>query len=517
LNSPILQSKNESFIEKVLNAPKLPGCYIYYNELNVPIYVGKAKILINRVKSYFNNFHKLDERIRLMIEESSSIDYFTVDSEVEALILENNLIKKYHPKYNIMMRDDKSYIYVRFQKVRKANQPYPTKTSSYQDFPTITLTRNKKDDGAEYFGPYPDTMPAKRILKKLRKLFPYCASSGGIYEDKETKEIINKNNKPCFYYHIGLCKGSCHGLEEKKDYQKRYLNIRKFFLGEKNELLRELESDMKIASKDLNFEKAAKLRDRIFDIKYVTANISIDKEVDDTVVYELKTKQRATALDQLIEKLQFPIDKLNLNNQFRIECYDISNIQGTNAVGSMVVMVNGEIRPDLYRRFKIRMKNEPNDFAMMQEVLTRRFRQFIFSNREESFEFDNLGLSDDLLKKAKGWKEDESFSQKPDLIIIDGGKGQLASAYRILYNFNLHNEIPIVGLAKKLEEIFKVTYQFKDEYFNQINDSANFTRVLLPRRSQALFLVQRIRDEAHRFAITYHRNLRSKKFIEKEK
>ncbi len=505
-----LQSKPKKLQEKIYNAPLLPGVYMYKNKKGEIIYVGKAKKIINRVKSYFSNYLKLDTRIQNMINDAVDIDFLTVDTEVDALILEKNLIKKYQPHYNISMRDDKNYIYVRFEKIRRPNQT-PTAKSAYQDFPRITITRKKREDGAEYFGPYPETMPAKRLLKRLRRLFPYRTTTHLVYQvSSDPLEVYTEVKKPCFYYHIGLCDGACAGLESKEHYQKKYKAIRKFFLGEKNDLVRDLESKLKIAVKELDFEEAASLRDRINDIKYLTANIRMDNTVDDVVLEEMQKKQKKSAVNGLIEELSFPPYKLKNHENFRIECYDISNIQGRNAVGSMVVMIDGQIRPDMYRRFKIRMKNEPNDFAMLQEVLTRRFKHILIKNQKlSSEEFD---LPKDLVTRAKNWKKDESFSMIPDLIIIDGGKGQLASTYKILYGFNLHNDIPIVGLAKKEEEIFKITDQFKDD-FNQIEDSDRFTKIKLSKRSEELYLVQRIRDEAHRFAITYHRNLRSKKLI----
>ena len=213
-------------------------------------------------------------------------------------------------------------------------------------------------------------------------------------------------------------------------------------------------------------------------------------------------------LEHLIEHLKFPSEYLHYHDEIRIECYDISNIQGTNAVGAMTVMINGKLRTDLYRRFKIRMKNEPNDFAMLQEVLSRRFRHLVQKDFG-SWDMETGEYKQDSETKVE---QDESFSQMPDLIIIDGGKGQLASTYKILRNFNLHNTIPIVGLAKREEEIFKFTKQFVDPDQQDVS-MKTFTRIFLPRGSEALYLVQRIRDEAHRFGITYHRKLRSKQMV----
>jgi excinuclease ABC subunit C len=518
----ILKSKSKEFQNKIKTAPKTPGCYIYFDEEEKPIYVGKANNLRNRLNSYFLNFFQMDLAKQIMIENAQDVKFYQVDSEFEALILENNLIKKYLPKYNVLLKDDKNYIYVRFERVRKSNMKIPTKFSSYQDFPRIKVVRSIKNDGAEYFGPYPDGRPVLKILRKLRKIYPYRVDNNLVYI-KDNGEIHTSEKKPSLFYHIGLSRGAEAGLETKEEYIKRFNEVRKFFRGEKQSLINNYEKQMIEASKSQNFELAAQLRDKIRDLKYIAKNIVINELVDDTVVENLKENLREEAIEKLIEELDFPKDKIKNHPGFRIECYDISNFQGKEAVGAMVVMIDGQIRPELYRRFKIRTKNTPDDFAMHQEVLTRRFRNFILTNQEnniDNYYFDDEALEyqKNLMKKAKNWKEDESFRQKPDLIIIDGGKGQLASAYRILRAYNLHNEIPIVGLAKKEEELFKFTDQFKDfdQQVSHLEDSDRFTRIYLPRKTEALFMVQRIRDEAHRFGITYHRNLRSASLLGKQ-
>lgn len=504
----ILDSKPQ-LKQKIQNAPTSPGCYIYFDKDGNRIYIGKAKRLINRVKSYFLNYAKLDIQKQLMIDTAVDINFIEVDSEFEALILENNLIKKYHPKFNIMLRDDKNYIFVRFEKIRRKSDPLPTAYSVYQDFPRIKVVREKKEDGAEYFGPFPSTLPVKRLLKVLRKVFPYRIDNGLVYQESDNPlKIFTNIKKPDLYYHIGLSKGTEAGMEDKKTYQERYNELRKYFRGEKIQIINSLKREIDKAVKKLDFEGAAKIRDRLNDIKYVSSHISLDSDIDDVLVTDLKVAERNSAIEHLIESLGFPDEKLKNHDNFRVECYDISNIQGTNAVGSMVVMIDGVATPRLYRKFKIKMKNEPNDFAMMQEVLARRFKQFLRSHLEN----EEL-LPEDLRNRAAKWKVDESFSQKPDLIIVDGGKGQLASVYKILYNFGLHNEIPVVGLAKREEEIFKISNQFYDEYTNQINDSDMFKRIVLSKRSPSLQAIQRLRDEAHRFAITYHRKLRSKGMV----
>lgn len=502
----ILNHKSPEFIKKVENLPKLPGVYMYLNEKQQVLYVGKAKVLKNRVLSYFNNYEKLSDKIKQMIFEAQALKYFTVDTEIEALILETNLIKKYKPKYNTLMKDDKNYVFVRFEKIRKANQKPPTPQSVYQDFPKITITRKKVDDGAIYFGPFPNAYPIKRVLRQLRKIFPYCTHRKFAYQKSSNPLIVETSlKKPCFYYHIGLCKGACAGLESKKDYCKRYKQILRFFEGDKHKILKELETEMKKYAKKQEYEKASQIRDTIRDINYATSNIVVEENFDDIVVEEYLKNLRDSAIDDLIEKLKFPKDKLIKHKNFRIECYDISNLMGTNAVGSMVVQIDGIATPKLYRRFKIRYKNTPDDFLMLQEVLARRLKNFIESKKNS---LNNLPSK--LKNKMKKWSTDESFSQKPDLIIIDGGKGQLSSVYEILKLFELDKDIPVIGLAKREEEIFKIKNQFGER---KSELDSKFERIVLPRSSESLYLIQRIRDEAHRFAKKYHTYLRNKNLI----
>lgn len=479
-----LKTKSEQFIQKVLTAPTNPGCYLYLDANGDVLYVGKAKNLKNRVKSYFTNYKKLDLRIQAMLQNALDIQLIIVDSEFEALILENNLIKKYSPKYNILLRDDKNFSYIKVEKPIKG----------VRDFPRIRTTREKDDNNAIYYGPYPDTLPLKNIIKRLRRVFPYVSCNRRLVQVSQDPLKVDTNNPvPCLYYHIGLCQAPCASLVSKEEYAKNFKNIIKFLDGRKYEIIQELEKEMQVASKEMNYENAARIRDRINDIKYVTQNIKIDRDVDDVIVDKLKKEQREQGINNLIVELGFPSDKLVNHTGFKIECYDISNIQGTNAVGAMTVMVDGELRPDLYRRFKIKSKKTPDDFAMLQEVLSRRFKHFLLDSYKEE-------------------EKDESFSVLPDLIIIDGGKGQLASTFTILKNFGLADKVPIVGLAKREEEIFKVQWQFNTDDWPDLA-LKRFKRIYLPRKSESLFLVQRIRDEAHRFGITFHRKLRSKQMV----
>lgn len=464
-------------LNKIENAPKSPGCYIYRDKAKSIIYVGKAKNIKNRVKSYFTNQNLLDLKTRALVANIYSVEFLEVDSEVEALILETNLIKKYHPKYNILMRDDKTYSWVKFEKQIKGKR----------DFPRIKIVRDteKNDKNAIYFGPYLDTVPLKNILKNLRKVFPFVSCNRVLIEKSTNPLQIKTNNPvPCLYYHLGLCNAPCASLQSKKAYIENINNIKKFFMGFKNNIVVKLQKEMQKYSKAKNYEQAATIRDRINEIKYVTQNIKLDNSVDDVNIAQIKEEQRDNGLKELIEELMFPTEFLSYKKGLKFECYDISNIQGKFSVGSMAVMIDGIIRPDLYRKFRIKSKNTPDDFGMLKEVLSRRF-----SHLDRS--------------------ADKSFSVLPNLIIIDGGKGQLSAAYKILRQLELGNKIPIVGLAKREEEIFKLNLQFTNETWEDLSKGM-FKRIYLPRGSEALFLVQRLRDETHRFGITYHRKLRSK-------
>ncbi len=482
----ILETKRKEYQDLIKNPPKKPGCYMYKDSKGKIIYIGKAKNLFNRVRSYFQNYEKLELRIQQMIEIADDVEFLVVDSEIESIILETNLIKKYRPKYNILMRDDKSYSYILFEKQIKGKN----------DFPRIRIVRNNSEPNAEYFGPFPSRLPLKNILRRARKVFPYASCNRTIVQvSSDPIKVETSNSIPCLYYHLGLCSAPCASKQNREDYMKSFNAIKKIFQGQKAEIIGEFELEMKKYSEQKEYEKAAEVRDRIDDVQYVTKRIKIDNNVDDVVVSGLVESARENGINELIEKLKFPSEVLSNHPGFRIECYDISNFQGTNSVGAMTVMVNGELRTDLYRHFKIQTKETPDDFAMLQEVLERRLKY----------------LSDD-----KNKLKDVSLKQTPDLIIIDGGKGQLGATYLILKMMGFENKIPIVGLAKKEEEIFKVNKQFLDvDTTTKGTEKATkilskFGRVMLPRRSESLFIVQRIRDEAHRFGITYHRKLRSK-------
>jgi excinuclease ABC subunit C len=346
----------------------------------------------------------------------------------------------------------------------------------------------------EYFGPFPSRLPLKNILRRARKVFPYASCNRILIQQSDNPlEIATNNPVPCLYYHLGLCNAPCASKESREDYMKNFNSIKKIFKGEKLEIINELEDRMKEYSDLKDYESAAEVRDRIEDIRYVTKRIKIDNNVDDVVVSGLVEAARENGINELIEKLKFPSNVLSNHKGFRIECYDISNFQGTNPVGAMTVLIDGELRPELYRHFKIQIKDTPDDYAMHQEMMERRLKYLVDDK--------------DKLK-------DVSLKQMPDLIIIDGGKGQLGATFLILKMFGLDKKIPMVGLAKREEEIFKLNHQF-EQYKEGLSEAQiklipKFSRIMLPRRSESLFIVQRIRDEAHRFGITFHRKLRTK-------
>jgi excinuclease ABC subunit C len=412
--------------EKLKELPTNPGVYLYRDNSRKIIYVGKAVNLKNRVSSYFRN-KDLDIKTKTLVSKIENIEWINCDSEIEALILEAELIKRYKPRYNIDWKDDKNYVYIKVTK---------------EDYPRIFVVRQVFDDKAEYIGPFVDSTAVKLALKTLRRVFPYCTCN-------------LPGDKVCLYYHLKLCPG--HGAKycSPKEYQKNIQGLMAYIKGDKAKVKRMLKKRMEEAAKNHQFEKAAEIRDRIIALGKIRFQ-NIFEESD-----ELKADQALNGLRQALNLIGIPA---------RIECYDISNISGKMAVGSMVVFKDGLPAKDDYRRFEIKSVKQIDDFAMHREVQRRRFAN---------------------MEKGK----DASFSQIPDLIIIDGGKGQLSAAEEIIKPLKVQTKV--VGLAKRLEEI----YYFED---------SEFRKVSLPEHSETRYLIQRIRDEAHRFAITYHRNLRSK-------
>lgn len=415
--------------------PHKPGVYQFKNISGKIIYVGKAIDLYHRVASYFSKLHS-DLKTKILVENIKSVETIIVESEIEALILEANLIKKYKPQFNIRLIDDKDYLYIIVTK---------------ENFPKI-LTGRQQDIkiAKKYFGPFPSSKTVKNTLKILRRIFPWCSNP-----PKSTMQPrrLQVKYKPCFYYHLGLCPGSCVGVITKGDYQKIVDRFIKFLDGRKEQLMDELIMEMNKYAKGQNFEMAAKLKKTIEGIVYLTQSNRVKNYLENPNFLE---DERQAALQQLQEALN--LTKI----PERIEGYDISNIQGTNATSSMVVLTDGEVDKSQYRKFKIRVSGKPDDYAMHMETIKRRM------NHPE------WGI--------------------PDMLLIDGGKGQVSSVYKAiqLSENESFKRIPLFGIAKRMEWLY----------------APDGREIRLSKSHPGLQLLQRLRDEAHRFAITYHRKLR---------
>lgn len=427
--------------------PHKPGIYIYKNGAGEVIYVGKAVDLYSRVSSYFNNNWK-DIKTAHLVADIAHAETIIVESEIEALILEANLIKKFKPHYNIRLTDDKDYLYI---------------VITDEEFPKI-LTARKSEllKVKKWFGPYPSATAVKITLKKLRRIFPWCSG-----KNQEAGIMNNAKRKACFYYHIGLCPGACMGTISKEDYSKIIKRFSKFLDGKKQELLEELGKEMENYSKVQNYEKAGRVKKIIEGINYITAPNKIAGYLVNPNFLEDLNKNSMEELQRALNLDEVPL---------RIEAYDISNFQGEEATGSMVVLTNGEIDKSQYRKFKIKITGKSNDYAMHAEMMERRL------NHPE------WGI--------------------PNLIIIDGGRGQVRSVLSVMsqvsskknnVTIKQFNNIPIFGLAKREEWLYPPEGEI----------------IKLPRKNLGLRVLQKIRNESHRFAITYHKKLRSKTFLSK--
>ncbi|MBI3485724.1 excinuclease ABC subunit UvrC [Candidatus Daviesbacteria bacterium] len=417
-----------NFIDKD-QIPHKPGVYIFKDFNKRVIYVGKAIDLYSRVSSYFFSSPS-NLKTQVLVSKIKSLETVLVESELEALILEANLIKKYLPEYNIRLTDDKDYLYIKITK-----ESYPR---------IITARKQDLKNSLKYFGPFPSSKTVKNSLRDLRKVFPWCSNPPG---------PRNKKNKACFYFHLNLCKGACVGKITQTEYRQTIKLFIKFMEGKKAELINELAEKMLQEANNLDFEKAEAFKKILSGIQYITQPNKLSAYLENP---NFLSQQNLQALTFLQKDL-----KLNALPE-RIEGYDISNIQGVDATGSMVVLTHGEVDKSEYRKFKIKISGKPNDVGMHQEMMQRRL-------------------------KHSEWK-------LPDLIIIDGGRGQVKAAYEQLQKRNLN--IPIFGLAKRLEWLYPPDGEI----------------IKLPKRSLALRLLQKIRDEAHRFAINYHRKLHLKSF-----
>lgn len=394
--------------------------------------MGKAKDLRKRVASYFVKQANLGDKTRVLVSKIHAITYVTVSSEIESLLLEANFIKKYAPQYNIRLTDGKSYPLIRI--------------TVHDEYPAVLVARKAEDEKSIYFGPFPNSGAMKLVLKTMRRIFPF-------------QSVLHHPKTFCLYHHIGLCPcvTAIQTDEAKKEYKKTIRRIITFLEGNVEKVTKELEKEREELSKKEDFEKAQQIQTKLQAIHLITHPVHTPYEYENNP--NLTSDIRKQALDELRNHLR--LVGLETASIHRIECYDISNTSGTNATGSLVVFTDGEKDAKWYRRFKIHPETKgPNDFAMMHEVLTRRL-------------------------KHTEWPY-------PELLIVDGGKGQISSALRAIQQAGL--SIPLVGLAKRQEIII----------------TSDFRQIVLPKDSAALQLIMRIRDEAHRFAITYHKKLRNK-------
>lgn len=415
--------------------PSNPGIYLFLDEKNDVLYVGKAKNLKSRVSSYFVKSFSFGEKTKVLVSQIKKIRIFIAHSEIEALVLEAKFIKKYKPRYNIRFIDGKSYPLIRI--------------TTKDRYPKVLVARRREDKKSIYFGPFPHSSALYLVLKTVRRIFPF-------------QSVLNHPKRICLYHHLNLCPcPSVFDSEElKNEYKKNIKYLADFLNGNTKKVIKNLGKERDIYSRNEEFEKAEMIQKRINAIMTITTSLyqEFDYEVNPNLEQDKNHEELVLLQKTLNEK------GVNVRTLRKIECYDISNIQGSNATASMVVFTDGKKNSTLYRKFRI--KNDyggPNDFAMMREILQRRMRH--------------------------------SEWPYPDLIIVDGGKGQITAAKSILKEKNF--DIPIIGLAKRNETII----------------SSDFKEINLSKESVALHLLQRIRDEAHRFTVKYHKYLRSKQFI----
>ena len=439
---------NSVLEKKLKELPKEPGVYFHKDATGEIIYVGKAAVLRNRVRQYFQKSRARDAKTEALVAEIVDTDWMVVDSEIEALFLEAEMVRRYMPRYNILLRDDKSMSYIRID--------------YNNDFPTVSTTRRPLDDGAKYFGPYLSAHSVRQALKSLRRVFPFA-----------TRRIAGQK-RATLYYHLGLDPGLEDGRTSLEDYRSNLKKLMAVIEGKRKSVERELEKEMKAAAKAEDFERAAKIRNQLFALQNLTRQVIFsDKEFLDI--------SKDHALNELVNLLSL--------NEFprRIEGYDISHMQGTNVVASMVVFTNGVSNKGEYRKFKTKLEHN-NDFYNMNETIKRRMSE----------------------KNLQAWG-------KPDLVLIDGGKGQLDAAIKAR-NEQGQSDIPFIGLAKREEQIVihkeqsnvSLNIQQLFSLGGFMAESDDFILVNIPHNTNLIKLLQRIRDESHRFAITYHGVLKAK-------
>lgn len=553
--------------KKIENLPTKPGVYLYKNDQGEIIYVGKAINLRNRVRSYFRELKPEQAKTKALVRHIADMEYILADNELEALVLESNLIKKYRPKYNISLKDDKTYPYLKI---------------TNEDYPQVFVTRNISRDGARYFGPYPSVNELRNSLEMIRSIFPF----------RSCRQKVFTNERPCLNAHINRCYAPCVGRISKEEYNAMIDQIALFYEGKQDGLVKRLRQEMEQASENLEFEQAARLRDQLQGIEqimtqqkavlgsdgdedviamarglnqccvqiffvrggkivgrenyflrgtdgssrgeviasfvkqfylncqFIPRTVLLETELEEQEVLEewlsqkkesrvyLKVPKRGQARDLVelvgrnalevltkqelednyqeqrtvgaLEQLQRELGLPQLPR--RMECFDISNTQGTESVASMVVFVDGKPKKDQYRRFKIKTVEGPNDVASMREVLQRRFSH---------------GLEEQKQQKEQGTEtEGGKFTAFPDVIMMDGGRGQVNIALEVLQELQL--DIPVCGMVKDSRHRTRGLYYQNAEVAMETN-------------SESFLLITRMQDEAHRFAITYHRSLRGKR------
>ena len=571
--SLVKEEKEFNISEELNKLPKLPGVYLMHGPMDEIIYVGKAKILRNRVKQYFQKSYKKSVKIQQMVAQIQRFEYIVVDSELEALVLESNLIKEYKPRYNTVLKDDKSYPYIRF--------------SVEENYPRLFITRAKKDKRSKYYGPYTSVEQVREVVELLRKTI-HIRNCNKVFSEERPL------TRPCIYYDMGQCDAPCTGRQSKEEYRALIPKVSDFMAGKTEELIASLEERMFHASEELDFEKAMEYRDLITAIETVKNRqkitaldgedrdilglrrdhsdciiqiffvrdgkiigrdhsfLKIDEEDGDEEILSLflrqfyngtpfipkeihlpcslpdqqiieqwlskvkgkkvhiinpkqgdkeklvdlagknagilmlryveKYRQEKKKQEQALEELRTAVGLSEL--PVRIESYDISNTSGALTVGSMVVYQNGKEKRNDYRKFRIRSVSGQDDYASMREMLYRRFSHGL----EEKKENLKLGKKDEM----------GSFSQFPDLILMDGGKGQVSICQSVLQELGIR--IPVCGMVK-------------DEHHRTRALLVNSREVAISTGGECFKLLTRIQDEVHRFAITYHRSLRGKEQI----
>jgi excinuclease ABC subunit C len=435
--------------EKLKALPKDPGVYFHKDAKGEIIYVGKAAVLRNRVRQYFQKSRGRDPKTEALVAEISDTDWMVVESELEALFLEAEMVRRYMPRYNILLRDDKSMVYIRI--------------NYDDDYPTVTTTRRPLDDGARYFGPYLSTLSVRQALKLLRRIFPFA-----------TRRIPGQK-RATLHYHLGLDPGLEEGRTSLEDYRANLRKLMAVIEGKRKSIEKELAKDMKKFAKNSQFEEAAKARNQLFALQRLNKQVIFsDKEFQDI--------NKDHALNELVDLLRLP------DFPRRIEGYDISHMQGTDVVASMVVFTNGVSNKGEYRKFKTK-KDQNNDFYNMHETIQRRLSE----------------------RNRKSWG-------LPSLVLIDGGKGQLEAAIRARDAAGCER-LPFIGLAKREEQVVIMKGKSNVDLNNDIlhslggfsSETKDFILINLPKSANLVKLLQRIRDESHRFAVSYHSVLKAKR------